>query len=103
MTKDRIDDVLARHYARKDATDEAALRVLARLHTLPAQKEQRWRLPGVLLDWQFAPAWPRIAALACCALIGFAVGAVGVDRFVQPQTQDLAAVFEPEPLTGLRP
>jgi hypothetical protein len=34
----------------------------------------------VLLDWQFAPVWPRVAALASCAVIGFAIGLSGVDR-----------------------
>ena len=104
MTKDRIDDMLIRHLARSGDDAGAAERVLARIGTLPPQKHPLWRrLPGILLDWQFAPAWPRMAALACCAAVGFAVGAAGLDRFVRPQTQDFAAVFEPEPLTGLRP
>ena len=104
MTNDRIDDMLTRHYARNEATDEPAGRVIARLDRLPPQKHSLLkRLPGILLDWQFAPAWPRMAALACCALLGFAVGAVSFDHIMQPQSQDIAAVFEPEPLTGVRP
>ncbi len=105
MTKDRIDEILTRHYARSDSDDAAAERVLARLGALPPQKHPLWkRLPGILLDWQFAPAWPRMAALACCAAVGFAVGATGIDRIVRPPSNDLTvAVFEPEPLTGLRP
>ena len=105
MTKDRIDDMLTRHYSRREATDEPAARVLARMSTLPPQKHSLLsRLPGILLDWQFAPAWPRMAALACCALLGFAFGALSFDHVLKPPARDLAAaVFEPEPLTGLRP
>ena len=47
---------------------------------LPRQKMPLWRLPGVLLDWQFAPAWPRFAALACFAALGFVIGIAGIDR-----------------------
>jgi hypothetical protein len=103
--KDRLDELLTQHYARRDEGDEAADRVLARLGTLPPQKQPFWaRLPNILLDWQFAPAWPRMVALASCALIGFAIGAAGLDRMARPPAQDFAAVvFEPEPLTGSRP
>ena len=62
--------------------DEAAVeRVLKRLGgPLPRQKQPLWRLPAVLLNWEFAPAWPRVAALACCAALGFVVGIAGLDR-----------------------
>jgi hypothetical protein len=108
MSKDRIDDMLARHYAHGAGDEAAGARVMAKLQPLPAQKHPLWtRFPGILLDWQFAPAWPRMAALACCAALGFAIGAAGFDR-IRPYTAsssgtDLAAVFEPEPLTGVRP
>ena len=65
----RLDAALAHHG--RDAHDDGAAtaRVLARLSgPLPRQKAQRWRLPTVLLDWQFAPAWPRVAALCACAV-----------------------------------
>jgi hypothetical protein len=56
-------------------------RVMSKLNgPLPRQKQPFWRVPAALLDWQFAPAWPRFAALAGCALIGFSIGLVGVDR-----------------------
>jgi hypothetical protein len=64
----------------------------------------------VLLDWEFAPAWPRVAALACCAAIGFMVGISGLDRPFERITTvassggDItSAVFEAEPITGARP
>jgi hypothetical protein len=93
--------------------DEAAVeRALKRLSgPLPRQKLALWRLPGVLLDWQFAPAWPRVAALACFAALGFAIGIAGVDRrfdgdypITVASGGDLGSiVFEPEALTGARP
>lgn len=69
------------------------------------------RLPELLLDWQFAPAWPRVAALACCAALGLMIGFSGIDRSIDGlSTAEAAtapsfasAVFEPEPLTGIRP
>ena len=102
---DRLEELLTQHYARHDRSEEAAERVLARLSALPPQKRPVWaRFPNILLDWQFAPAWPRLAALAGCALVGFALGEVGLDRLMRPPAQDFAAVvFEPEPLTGSRP
>jgi hypothetical protein len=109
----RLDAALARHGRNADHDDVAATRVLARLSgTLPRQKAQRWRLPTVLLDWQFAPEWPRVAALGACAVIGFAIGLSGVDRHIDGFDQTFAAapandvgalVFEPEALTGARP
>ncbi len=95
------------------ADDAAVERVLKRLSgPLPRQKASLWRLPGVLLDWQFAPAWPRVAALACCAALGFVIGIAGVDRrfdgggapFAIASNADIGSiVFEPEALTGARP
>jgi hypothetical protein len=116
MNKDRFDEFLDRALKRLTKalpTDDAAVeRVLKRLGPLPRQKQPWWQLPNVLLDWQFAPAWPRVAALACCAAIGFVIGIAGVDRrfdgadasFAVASRADLGAiVFEPEALTGARP
>jgi len=76
---------------------------------LPRQKLPLWRLPAVLLDWQFAPAWPRLAALGACAAVGFFIGIAGIDRGIDGF--NLASngagfgsvVFEPEALTGAQP
>ena len=63
----------------------------------------------MLLDWQFAPAWPRVAALACCAALGFFIGLAGVDRqfsganYVAGGGGLGTITFEPDPLTGARP
>lgn len=109
--RDTLDDVLRRVTAPRPVDDAAVARVLKRLQPpLPRQKAPWWRLPAVLLDWQFAPAWPRMAALACSAVLGFYVGIAGLDRpFDQlDQTAITSAdgaffVFDPEPLTGARP
>jgi len=88
MNNDRLDIILNEALKRRDnisRDDEAAaMRVLARLSMLPRQEQPFWRLPSVLLDWQFAPAWPRVAALASCAVLGFAIGLSGVDRTINP-------------------
>lgn len=106
-----LDAALAR-FAQPTAQDEtAAARVLTRLAApLPRQDRAFWRRwPAVLLDWQFAPAWPRLAALACCAVIGFGIGLAGLDRpfdraGVAAANNDItSAVFEPEAITGARP
>ena len=107
-----IEDALKRH-AKPQAADEAAVnRVLKRLSgPLPRQKVPFWRWPAVLLDREFAPAWPRMAALAGCAVLGFAIGIAGLDRrFDDPNapfalaSRDIGSiVFEPEPFTGARP
>jgi hypothetical protein len=117
MNKDQLDDFLdtaLRRHTKAPPTDDLAVeRVLKRIEgPLPRQKPPQWRLPNVLLDWQFAPAWPRVAALACCAAIGFVIGIAGVDRRIDgtnarltvASSGDLGSiVFEPEALTGARP
>src|ERR1017187_6520985 len=110
---DFLEAALKRPPQAPPADDAAVERVLKRLSgPLPRQKMPLWRLPNVLLDWQFAPAWPRVAALACCAALGFVIGIAGVDRhfdgggspFPGAGRADLGStVFEPEPLTGARP
>src|SRR5258708_38980445 len=85
MTNEQIDDFLETALKRQmqaPPTDAAAVeRVLMRLpRPLPRQKQPLWRLPAVLLNWEFAPAWPRMAALACCAALGFVIGISGLDR-----------------------
>jgi hypothetical protein len=105
MTQQDIEQVLKDHFAREAADDAGTARLMAKLAgALPPQKH-RMPWPNILLDWQFAPAWPRMAALAGCAALGFVVGSASLDRFMTPVTgPDLAfAVFEPEALTGLRP
>ena len=116
MTNDEFENSLEtalKHHLQPPPTDDAAVdRVLKRLAgPLPPQKRSLWRLPSVLLNWDLAPAWPRLAALAGCAALGFFVGIAGFDRpFDQldsPFTvgnRDIGSlVSEPDTLTGERP
>jgi hypothetical protein len=116
MTNEQIDDFLdkaLKRHMQAPADDEAAVeRVLQRLSgPLPRQKQPLWRLPAVLLNWEFAPAWPRMAALACCAALGFVVGIAGLDRpfdrLDAPLTvgnRDIGSIVsEPDSLAGERP
>jgi hypothetical protein len=115
MTNEQFESFLATALKRQmqaPAADEAAIdRVLKRLGgPLPRQKQPLWRLPAVLLNWEFAPAWPRMAALACCAALGFVIGIAGLDRsFDQLGAPSMVGrdigsiVSEPDSLTGERP
>jgi hypothetical protein len=117
MTNDAFDKyleaALKRHANAPLADDASVKRVMARLSgPLPRQKQPLWRLPAVLLDWQFAPAWPRMAALGACAALGFVIGITGIDRPIdQLSTPTIAnsssgfgsLMFEPEELTGAQP
>jgi hypothetical protein len=106
-----LDGALRRHANAPQDNEAAVARVMTRLAApLPRQKASFWRLPAVLLDWQFAPAWPRVAALGACAVLGFAIGISGLDRHIDrfngqaAVSNDLGSiVFEPETLTGTRP
>ncbi len=115
MDNDEFDKFLAtalRRRAKALQTDDAAVdRVLKRLAgPLPHQHAPLWRWPTALLDWQFALAWPRMAALAACLAFGFGIGISGLDRNISRDAGASAnnldfgtLVFEPETLTGGRP
>src|SRR5581483_8544847 len=88
---------------------EAAERIARRLESraLPPQAPPHAWWPGALNDLTFAPAWPRIAALACAAVLGISIGlsslgthiAVGLDLNRVPSADDSASsansVFDP--------
>jgi hypothetical protein len=116
MTNEQLDEfldkALKRHMQAPPADEAAVERVLTRLSgPLPQQKQPLWRLPVVLLNWEFAPAWPRMAALACCAALGFGIGIAGLDRpfdrldapFTAGNHDIGSIVSEPDTLTGERP
>jgi hypothetical protein len=113
---DRLDALLARRVTVQSAADDAsAARVLASLAgTLLPRQRHGWRWPSVLLDFDFAPAWPRVAALAGAAVLGCAIGFFGpaarltespgwTVAAAQAADSDFGAVSEPELLTGVRP
>jgi len=112
MNDDFLDAALKRQTQAPPVEEAAVARVLARLAgPLPRQKRPFWRLPTVLLDWQFAPAWPRLAALGVCAALGFFIGIAGIDRPIGGFTLSNsttgagfgAVLFEPEAVTGAQP
>ena len=113
--QDDLDRLLARHF-RDDAgskdDDAAAMRVLRTLaRPLPRQRVSWRHWPAALLTWEFTPAWPRMAMLASCAVLGFAVGVAGQSlrgRDAQMLSArgdfQLAAILsEPETVTGVLP
>ena len=114
MTNDEfdtfLDSALKRHLRTPQHDAAATARVLKRLTCeLPRQHMPLWRLPAVLLDWQFAPAWPRMAALAGCLALGFVIGIAGLDRGIDRMGVSAgnldfgSLVFEPETFSGERP
>ena len=91
--------------------DGAAGRIIRRLEAsrLPPQKRALpW--PSVLIDWNFEPAWPRVAALAGAAVLGISIGLSGLGTriaadldLVRVANADEANVFDVDSVAGLRP
>jgi hypothetical protein len=71
-----LDARLRRAMAQPRADDAAAERMVRRLEarTLPPQKRGFAWWPAALRDVDFAPAWPRVAALAAAAVLGVSIG-----------------------------
>jgi hypothetical protein len=94
-----------------DTDDAATKRVLARLASLPPQKRAFAWWPAALTDWDFAPAWPRVAALAGAAVLGISIGlsnigtriAADLDLVRVASAEDAGNVFDVDSVTGLRP
>jgi hypothetical protein len=114
----RFDEFIARHLKASRGTDEpSAARVVSALAAkpLPRQRHSWFRnWPSALLNNDFAPAWPRLAALACVALLGCTIGFFGPSTRAFQRTGWIVAIaqnsddvsgfaFEPEPLTGAKP
>jgi len=110
MNDHELDAALRRVMTPAEENGEAAQRVLTRVQSLPPQKRAfRW-WPSALMDWSFAPAWPRVAALAGAAVLGITVGLSNVGTriatnldLVQVAAADDASVFDVDSVTGLRP
>jgi hypothetical protein len=82
---------------------------------LPAQRRRflwrRW--PSELLTLDFAPAWPRLAALAGVAVLGFVLGLTDLGPTTLGSGDDAASivadndigavVFAPDPLPEAHP
>ena len=96
------------------ADDMAAERIVRRLESvpLPAQRRAFAWWPSALTDWNFGPAWPRLAALAGAAVLGISIGLSSVGTriasnldLVRVAGADDAGgnVFDVDSVTGLRP
>jgi hypothetical protein len=109
-----MDALIAREApAQPDAT--GILRRLAARPLPPQRRRFLWRQwPSELLTFDFAPAWPGLAALAGVAALGFAIGLVDVGPMtVNANGEDVASivadndigavVFAPDPLPEAHP
>ena len=105
-----LEAALRRVLTSTDANGAATQRMIARLETLPPQKRALAWWPAALLDWNFAPAWPRLAALAGAAVLGISVGLSNVGtriaadlNLVRIASADDTSTNAFETDTGLRP
>ena len=73
MSDHELDAALRRVMA-SSPQELAEQRILARLEALPPQKRALGWWPAALTDVNFAPAWPRLAALAGAAALGISLG-----------------------------
>jgi anti-sigma factor RsiW len=109
-----LDTLIARErLARADAT--GILRALAGGPLPPQRRRFLWqRWPSELLTLDFAPAWPRLAALAGVAALGFVIGLIDIGPMTVGANSeesvsivadnDLGAVvFAPDPLPEAHP
>jgi len=106
-------DVLIARDAEPHADATSVLRELAARPLPPQRRRFLWRRwPNELLTLEFAPAWPRLAALAGVAVLGFAIGltdlapvaTTGEDLTSVVADNDIGAVvFAPDPLPEAHP
>jgi anti-sigma factor RsiW len=99
--------------AQPDAT--GVLRALAARPLPPQLRRFLWRQwPSELLSFDFAPAWPRLVALAGVAALGFIIGLTDIAGPILTGTSEEtgslladndigAVVFAPDPLPEVRP
>jgi hypothetical protein len=110
-----FDSLIVRDPLPANAADAARIMHVIETRRLPPQRRRflwrRW--PTELLDLDFAPAWPRLAALAGIAAVGFVIGLTDLAGPLAPggdegatvvADSDLGAVvFAPDPLPETRP
>ncbi|MEN3376734.1 MAG: hypothetical protein V7604_2089 [Hyphomicrobiales bacterium] len=113
MTDDRdLEAALGRVMTAEPPKADSVARIVQRFEpALPPQKRAFW-WPAALTDWSFAPAWPRVAALACAAVLGVTVGlsslgtrlAADLDLVRVASSDDTGSnAFDVDAVTGLRP
>lgn len=112
MKDDHELEAALRAMAAPRAETDAVERIMRRLAASPLPPQRRvfaW-LPAVLMDWNFAPAWPRVATLAGAAVLGIAIGFSGLGAriatdldIVRVASADENSVFDVDSVAGLRP
>jgi|SRR6267378_6656127 len=114
MTDDRdLEAALGRVMMAEPPKADSVARIVQRFEqALPPQKRAFAWWPAALTDWSFAPAWPRVAALACAAVLGVTVGlsslgtrlAADLDLVRVASSDDTGSnAFDVDAVTGLRP
>src|SRR3979490_3215264 len=114
MTDDReLEAALGRVMMAKEPKTDSVARIARRFESpVPPQKRAFAWWPTALTDWNFAPAWPRVAALACAAVLGVTVGlsslgtrlAADLDLVRVASSEDTGSnAFDVDAVTGLRP
>ena len=112
MKNDHELEAALRALAKSRAGDTIAVeRVMLRLEAsrLPPQQRAIAWWPPVLMDWNFAPAWPRVAALAGAAVLGISIGLSGLGARIAADLDPVRvaaadeSVFDVDSVAGLRP
>lgn len=114
MIDDReLDASLGRVMTAHEQNADSIARVVTRFDgPLPSQRRAFVWWPAALTDWDFAPAWPRVAALACAAVLGITVGlsslgsrlAADLDLVRVASSDDAGShAFDIDSVTGIRP
>src|SRR5947209_20087135 len=114
MTDDRdLVAALRRVLTAEAPKADSVARIVRRFEpALPPQKRSFAWWPAALTDWNFAPAWPRVAALACAAVLGITVGlssfgmqlAADLDLVRVASSDDVGGnAFDVDSVTGIRP
>ena len=114
MTDDRdLEAALGRIMTAQEPEADSVARIAQRFEAaLPPQKRAFTWWPAALTDWNFAPAWPRVAALACAAVLGITVGlsSLGMRLAADLDLVRIASAddgggnaFDVDAVTGIRP
>jgi hypothetical protein len=113
VTDDReLEAALGRVLMAEQPKADTVARIVQRFESvLPPQKRSFAWWPAALTEWNFAPAWPRIAALACAAVLGITVGlsslgmrlAADLDLVRVASFDDTSNAFDVDSVTGIRP
>ena len=110
MTDDHELEAALRRVMAPSVDAPAARRIAQRLESLPPQQRAFAWWPAALMERDFTPAWPRVAALACAAVLGISIGLSNIGArivvdldLVRVASADDGNVFDVDSVAGLRP